>query len=344
MIFSNVPTKYSSAFQPACYGLAEIGAPEGADFDIMSVASTTPLGTKRIYSATTGQINVSPYLRQLIAPTPMCDKSAGIHQSVGRTASGTVRTPEGVYAPITTLCAGTEAISKNTLLSAAPHTVTIAPGERDEMSVVSEARVIPVVTFKRGANSYTDNTSLGQCTAVGMSVTVIDVNHVCNLYAARTGAPASELEEFTVRLKLDQSGFQDQIVERHYVIDRSGGNTRQGRRLAWINRFGAIDYHTFPTVTGYRSSGSHTSVSTPGGLRTVATTATQSIGLSSEPCSPLETEWLAEIFSSPAVWTVRGSIREQVEVEAGEVVCDPSKPAVVSLTISPAAPPTSRKF
>jgi hypothetical protein len=208
------------------------------------------------------------------------------------------------------------------------------------MSIISEDRVTPVITFRRGGVTHTD-TSMGERNAEGILAAVVDVDAVCQAFSRQTGAAADELADFTVRLRLEQQGFVGRVLERRYIIDRGVGG---GRRLAWLNRFGAVDYHTFPIVEEFRSGGSRTRIETPAGYRTTATVAQQSVKLLSEPCDTQAAEWLSEVFSSPAVWMVDGGSCERVEVAAGEVVCSPLEPAIVSVVVSPATINVSREL
>ncbi len=333
------PAAYQSMFRPACFTLEDMQAAGGVDVAIHAAQTIEPLGVKRLYSATSAVVNVSPYVRRLWKPEPMVDLGAGIHPAPGRHVvcwieCGTMTSRSVV------LCGGTVDADWNWLLSAAPASVRIAPGERDEMSILSEDWVSPVVTFRRGNVTYTDN-SMGQRSAEGMMTAVVDVDAVARRFSAMTGAPSAELDEFTVRLKIEQAGFVNRLVERHYVVDRA---ERPSRRLAWVNRFGAIDYHTFPLAAEFRSRGGRTRVETSGGRRTAATSAVQSLKLTSEPCGAADAEWLSEIFSSPAVWMVEGASFSEVEVEAGEVVCSPLQPTVVEVVVSPVEAGFSRKL
>jgi hypothetical protein len=316
-----------------------VQAPGGIDIEISSPGRLEPLGVKRIYASGAAVVNVAPYARRLLDPKPMCDSPAGIFVGPGRAASCYIYSP-GLSTEAVMLCGGTEHAPMNTMLSEAPPEVKIAPGERDEIPVISQDRVVPELHFTHNGVSYTDH-PFGQRNASGILAAVIDLDTVWRSFTARTRADAGLLERFTVRLRLEQQGFTERIVERHYVIDRSG---RRGRRLAWVNRYGAIDYHTFPVVDEFRSGGSRTRMETPAGYRTMATTASRSVRLLSGPCDPMTAEWLSEIFSSPAVWTVDGAEYEKVEVSRGEVVCSPLRPSTVSVVLSPSAANVSRKL
>lgn len=336
---TTLPRRYGSAFRPACFTLADVGAPGGVDISISVPGSPAPLGVKRIYSSDTATVNVAPYARRLLAPVPLCGLVAGMHAAAGRTATCFISAP-GYSSPSVALCGGREDAFSNYLLSAAPSRVVIAPGERDEMPIISEDWVSGEITFRRGATTYTDN-SLGQRSAEGIVAAVVDADAVGRSFSSLTGLAAGELTEFTVRLRLSQPGFTGRVVERHYRVDRT---VRSGRRLAWLNRYGAVDYHTFPVVGEVRSGGGRTRIETPAGFRTVATGAKQSARLLSAPCDASTAAWLSEIFSSPAVWAIDGGDYERVEVAAGEVVCSPLEPTIVSVTVSPAVPDVSRKL
>lgn len=333
------PVPYQSMFRPCLFYLEDMRAASGVDMKIYCSQSLTPLGTKRLYSATTATVNVAPYARRLWKPTPLVAMGPGMHIDAGRHVTCWIE-GGGLTSRSVVLCGGAQDDERNWLLSASPDTVSIAPGEADEMSVLSGDWVSTIVTFRRGNLTYTD-TSLGQRNADGMVTALIDANNMARRFSSLTGAMTVDLDEFTVRMKIEQSGYESRLVERHYVIDRT---VRPSRRLAWINRFGAVDYHTFPLAAGFRSQGARSRVETSAGRRTAYTTARQSIRLQSEPCGEADAEWLSEIFSSPAVWMVEGKEFSEVEVEAGEVVCSPFQPTVVEVVISPVSQGFSRNF
>ncbi len=313
-----MPPEHGSAFRPACFTLAGVQAPGGIDIEIRSGAGNEPLGVKRIYSSGEASVNVAPYVRRLLEPSPMCGGAAGIHVGTARTATCFLFAP-GFVSETVTLCGGSENALPNILLSAAPSVVKIAPGEKDEMGIISGDRVYCDISFSRGEIHYIE--PMGQRNAAGMLAAVIDADAVCRAYASRTGGEASEPADFTVRLRLDQPGFESAVIERKYILER---NVRTGRRLAWINRYGAVDYHTFPVCEEFRSGGGRSRIETPAGYRTVATRMEQSLKLLSEPCDAPTAEWLSELFSS--------------------LICSPLQPTIVSVTVSPAALNVSRKF
>lgn len=331
MIFSTSPTLYGSAFRPALYTIDELDAPGGVDIEICDLSEAV-LGTKRIYAAGSASINAAPYVRAQIAPVPVVSLGHGCHKVYERVGKCIIRV-EGEYGPAASLFGGVDDTPVGRLGSAAPSHTSIRPGERDELPIIpTGGTTAPTITFRRGESTFTD-TSLGSVQLSTPMTVVVDADTVLAAWTRMTGAPGSELSEFTVTVASGNS--------RTYTLDHHGSG---GQRLAWVNRYGGIDYHTFPTARQVRSAGSRTRIATADGFRTVATSAARSTRLASAPCTSAEAEWLSELFSSPAVWTVRGGGVERVEVSAGEVVATPLQPAVVEVTLESASTPVSRKL
>ncbi len=342
MTVTAFPGPYQSVFRDACFTLAGIQT-SYVDVSIRAVGETAPIGVKRIYTeAGEWSVNVAPYVRRLISPEPMCGLSAGICEGARRVVSCFVEAP-GCTSAAVALTGGTRDVPPNTILSAAPRTVKIRPGEKDEISVITGGIAVkPVIVFNHLGVEYIDDSHVA-FTGSGMATMVVDADYCGRIFASLTGTAGVEMTGFTVRLKVGEGTQSETTLERRYILDRiSGGGG--GRRLAWVNRYGAIDYHTFPTVGEVRSSGRRTRIYTPDGYRTVATAAERSETLLSEPCDAGAADWLAGIFSSPAVWEVDGPQYEKIEVEGGGIEYSPLRPAVVSVNISDSLKTVSRKF
>lgn len=366
------PKAYSSAFRDACFVLGGVRAPLGVDIEIRATGQSEALGVKRIYASGAASVNVTPYLRGLFSVVPLCGRGSGATSAVGRVVSCYL-SATGFSSAAVNFCCGTEDATLNSVLSAAPAMLKIAPGEIDELSIVTGGAIAqPLVTFSHGGVEYRDET-FGALIGSEMATFVIDVDAIAERFASLTGAAAHEMTGFTAGIRsgdlfsdilpeipkagstpaeeaaigeapaedaLSGIAMQGSYVSRRYLVERGA----KGRRLAWVNRYGAVDYHTFPVEAESRITGSRTRIDTPDGYRTVATAAERSLTLLSEPCDDATADWLAEIFSSPAVWLVQGSDFEKVEVSAGQAICSPLKPTTVSVTVSPALKPVSRKF
>ncbi len=333
------PKAYQSAFRDACFVLDGFSTSSGVDVTISSFSQYGGLGVKRVYASGEVSVNAAPYIRRLLAPEPVCGTPLGVYLAVKRAVTCYV-SAEGSNSPAVYLTGGSEDAPVDTIASASPGVLKIRMGETDELSVVtSGGRIKPLIKFRHEGVEYTDRSQIYSA-STEMQAVVVNADDIGRLFTANTGAPVSEMTEFTISLEI-RVGSSDIYVDRRYEIDR---NTGRGRRLAWVNRYGAIDYYTFPYVAGGRVSGSRGRIYTPDGYRTVATSAETAETLLSEPCDAACAGWLSEIFSSPAVWTVDGTHFEKVEVAAGSAEYPSAHPATVAVTVSPAEKPFSRKY
>lgn len=333
MTVKTQPKAWSSVGGAVCFELADVDYPhKQAKVAIESPAQpSVPLGVKAMYPAEDRSlvVNVAPYLRSLLDPQPILDKSTGATLAAFRTAPVRLAvTPLSLQlaynTPYVNLAAGRENLEVNTILSAGPERVVVAPTDRDEFSLVTTAIVQPTLVFKHGNTTYTDS-SMNTILAKEMIAMVVDVPDCIRRAATKAGIEEDEVDAFTIRLKLSTSGG-NVYLEKFYTVDR---RPSRGVRLAWINRFGAIDYHTFPVVESTRSRG--TNVGTP------AARCEEETRLISEPCDENRAGWLAEILSSPNVWKMEGTTKTSLKIADGEILTSPLKPTYITLAVTPKA-------
>ena len=334
------PKAYQSAFREASFVLSGVAASSGTDIGISSYSYAETLGVKRVYATGEVSVNAAPYVRRFLGPEPLCGaKPMDVVTGEGRTVA--CRVSAGDYTSSAVwLTAGSDDAPVNMIISAAPSVVKIRPGESDEISVIADGtRMRPLISFMHEGTEYTDY-SIPNYSGVEMLTLVVNPDAVGRLFTEHTGADVSEMTGFTVWIRMTEN-WVDTFCSRRYEIDRNGTG---GRRIAWVNRYGAVDYYTFPYVTGGSVSGSRGRIYTPDGYRTVATSAETTETLLSEPCDPESVRWLSEIFSSPAVWTIDGTDYRKVEVADGASDYSSSRPGTVSVIVGPVKKPVSRKY
>jgi hypothetical protein len=331
------PKQYRSAFREPCFVVGDVAAAS----DMTITADGNPVGVKRIYPIGAATINPGPYIRRAFSIEPALRNSLVPFVCAGRSVACQISS--GAYRSDTVyLTGGTEDAPVGEILSAAPETVVLRRGEYDEIPFITAGRsvVMNAVFFHDGGERRENLNS--QLTDRRMMVMCVSMDLMCLYFTGLTGLDAEHLRRFTLEFTMPAAPEGPEIViRRNYLFDRSAGS---GVRLAWINRYGAIDCHTFPVRSESRVAGSRTRVETPAGYRTVATATEQSTTLLSGPCDERTAEWLAEVFSSPAVWVVSGSSTKRVEVAGGGVDLLPLQPSTVAVTISPASKTVSRKL
>jgi hypothetical protein len=335
MIISGYPMAYQSAFRPARFVLTDVEAPEGLDVEILPATGSEVLGVKRIWGQGEFAVNVAPYVRSLLSPLPLCDKAMGVNTDRKRYAICRV-SAAGVTSDVAYLTAGTVDAPTDVILSAAPDRLTIRKGEKDEITVITTGGgVTPSIIFPYGGLEYSDNIYLGN-SSTGMHTFVVDEAMVASRFAGTTGLARENMREFIVMLS---SG--DIQIKRRYVVDAT---PHRGRRLAWVNRYGAIDYYTFPDTDSRTLSGGRGRILSSAGWSTVATKAEDWTSLTSDYEEGATLEWLAEILSSPRVWIVEGNKSIEVDVADGSVLFDPTLPGNMTLKVRPSAVVVSRKL
>ncbi len=331
MIVTTYPKAYQSAFREALFVLGAVNGSNGVDISINTpLKPGQPLGVKRIYAQNEASVNVTPYVRGMIEVKPVCDKPHGLVVGTDRTIPCAI-SAAGLTSNTVILSGGVEDLPIDTILSAAPDTVRIAYGEKDEISVITSRVVDPVVASVYGGEEHFDYQTLSDVISSNMITAVVDPKALCGVFANALQVELDKITEFTIQLRLTGGTEPEKILSRRYIIDYYGVG---GRRLAWVNRYGGVDYYTFPTVSKTRNTGSRTRMETTDGYKTRTTMASKHETLVSEPCDGVMVDWLAEIFSSPDVWLVKGSEYEKVEVSGGEVVSSPLQPTRVNVEIA----------
>jgi hypothetical protein len=339
MIISSYPVAYQSAFRAASFVLAEVDALEGLDVEILPATDDEPLGVKRIWGEGEFAVNVAPYVRSLLSPGPLCDRSLGLISEQGRYVGCRV-SAVGVTSQVVYLTAGTTDAPTDTILSAAPAYVTIHRGEKDEISVIVESGSLkPSISFVWEGTQYTDNSFLVTIGS-GMRNFVVDEDAIAHRFANLTGVAKENMQQFTVTLKISVGGSNTDL-SRHYTVDKT---PHGGVRLAWVNRYGAIDYYTFPFIESRTLSGTKGRILSTEGWQTVTSEAQEWTTLTSEYEQADTLEWLAELLSSPKVWRVEGNVATQMDVANGEVSWNFTAPGNITIKVRPSITTFSRKL
>ncbi|MDR0907569.1 MAG: hypothetical protein LBM63_03030 [Rikenellaceae bacterium] len=340
MVINGYPEAYQSAFRPARFTLVAVNAPAGLDVNVLPTTGNEVLGTKRIYGEGQFTVNVAPYLCAQLAPEPLCGEPMGLVLDERRYVGCRVRV-SGVHSPVVFLTAGTHDAPIGATLSASPAQLTIRPREKDEIAVITDGySVKPYVTFSHNGSEYTDEVFLSNYGA-GVHTFVIDEAVVAQKFATQTGLAEEQMRAFTVVLRVTQSDGNYVYLRRNYTVERV---PHTGQRLAWINRYGAVDYYTFPTTETRTLSGGRGRILSSEGWSAVTTEAERWTTLVSDYEQAETLEWLAEVLSSPRVWAIEGSVATEIDVADGAVSFDPSKPGNMTLRVRPREVAVSRKF
>lgn len=268
------------------------------------------IGRKRMYAADDRSltVNVAPYVRSMLETAlfsaPL--RSAPVRVVVAGAGVATYTSP------YVTLAAGRKNLPANRILSAEPDEAVVGEYDFDEVAIVTSATVQPELVFVKDGREHL-YMGLDSVASKEMIVIKADVRKWLIRLMSVANVPYDDVDRFILRLRL-VSGAVQTIVERRYRV----ANRPAGVRLAWVNRYGAVDFHTFPTVEKQTHRPGET-------LHT----------LLSEPLGAAGAEWLAEILSAPTVWRMDADAATELEVVDGQIVSQADQPTYVAIDVKP---------
>lgn len=257
------------------------------------------LGAKRFLGVAEADFDVAPYLRRAVVfvPSPGDTGLAGASsRAIEAYAEATLTPPEGeartVVAPLRRFFACDAVPDLPALLGPMPAERLIAPGERDELTMLLDAPSVLTLTARRG--------HVAEVTAYPIPAAGL---HLFRL--AADDFPGAE------RIEIDIGGR----LHAGYTLTL---NPEDAVRLAWRTKEGSVEHYTFPTLRRVDVRADRRWVGGPGGKVLAGSREWRSFTLVSACELPAVAEALAGLLSSPAVWRATAEGYEPVEVVSQE--------------------------
>ncbi len=277
------PEPYSPAFGEVLYAVALDENEAGAEVSIFNSAVTEKIGIKKAAGAPEFTLNVADYLRAQADVKPFPVQPCGlIDGKERRVVSCIAHDNWSSSCPHT---AGVAAVATNEpMCEAGPR--SLARGEQDEISWVgAKGPVCARALFPDGGQKPI-GVELGrvELSEPHLIALIVNADHLDRLLAVQ-GRAWDEFTRFSVELDF---GDQKIAVFEYRIRPLNPRATR----LAWWNRRGGVDLHTFEASVEHRAfeaAGSRVERT----LRTACTTRAQALRL-------------AEIPGAPRVWIVEG--------------------------------------
>lgn len=288
MQYTQIPPDYAPLGGPLVYAFSDV-APRTFDVSVIDYGVEASVGARRFCDTSSGALDIAPFLRRRLSFRPASGETGGTGfvDAWDRTALAAleidgIRTPARNFLPLRT------AVAAPALLSSMPGYRFIAHGEREELTVLTDRPCTATVEAFRDGRTQTVSYTAPRA---GLLLFRLDT------------AEFPQAELLTVRF--------DRFAQ--IVFELTPPRTA-GCRVAWRSDSGSLEHYTFPVVKEERTDAERTHIRTEEGLRTGAMLAWRSRTLLSayEPAGVLEA--LAEILSSPQVWTVAGSVWTPTEV------------------------------
>ncbi len=226
MKFTSVPAGFASFREPLVYAFDAEGAPRDITFTIVDTESGATVGSKKLYSATKGEIDIAPYLRRA-ARCRMPDEIVGcaVVDTGGRIK---VRVEaEGTASPVRTFIAAKVADDKlYTLLTTQYTRRTMAADEFDAIGYFAMPDAVVEIVIEAFGESY------GRLT-----LTPPEGGQRAFAVTPRAFAATPSTMRVTIRVDDETADVID-----YEIVDNLAGACR----LAWFDRHGAPELYTFP--------------------------------------------------------------------------------------------------
>ena len=300
MNLTSSPAPYSTAVEPLLFTLDDLDPEVVTTIEVVNAANGAVLGTMRLTGLERRSIDIAPYLRRHFELFATINSTTYIIPVAFSVISCYIRVGD-VESEIlhTLLNAPAHSPAKsNTLLSDSPQKRTIAPGENDDLRVLSPS------------GTLTANISLtdinGAVTPYTISATEIEL--VLSLILdfdslqKRVTAPLQQID-------VELSTIDGKVATIHYEVVK---RAKESYRVAWANSRGGADFYTFEGVARREVEFLRTENGTNFHLCTARRTV---LTLDSGVLSKGDMEAVLSILSSPAVWIIIDGRKRLVKVE-----------------------------
>ncbi len=346
MQIESQPNQFSSAFGAVSYGIAA-GSETAATVHIVGGNPQRVLGAKRISGATQYAVNIAPYLRGEFDPRPLPAGGVGFVAPQGRltlshiVAGGRLAADgssvAGGIASQQTFITGAVAelsVGAHKLLSARPSSLSIRPGDADEIAFIALAGTPCKARFELFTREGDTCVSFEETFAPSITSVV----------ALNVSMPGIAVCLEHLDRDLDDMGFFDLEVvcgatvvhSCRYRIDRDNAD---GVRLAWVNAHGAIDHFTFRAPASAVDAVKKDRIYGPDGVSVVSgVTETVRTLRPGHQCAAVM-RWLASLVASPRVWMVTPDGLLPVDILTAEWPSEGGDPASAQIAFRPAGSP-----
>ncbi|MCC8087937.1 MAG: hypothetical protein LIO79_01525 [Rikenellaceae bacterium] len=291
------PTEFSPALQSVYYTAIPEQGDEGPYFFEISDGSGTVAGAKTFDKDDTFLINVSAYLKSGIDVAPAPTQQSTIICLPDRTLNSNIIYNGASYSTVHLM--GNFFTSDDGLMSEQLTARSIYYGDQDEITFLSDAGEITaeIIIQGTGKKFFLQSLQITDKSPVTVIINCDDLKEFIEPYRYRYG---EKFPSFTLSIKNEE----EQLFRITYHILRF-----PGIRVCWWNRYGAVDFFTFPILTEKRTvkKGNKTGLNFTAGFSSLT-----------EEVNNLA----AGILSSPQIWLTSGDEFIPVSVVSDSIITD----------------------
>lgn len=334
VLFSEVPDDFGSVFGELVYILT--GIPEGttADAEVFTTRSDVPVGVKRLLGGEQVPVDISCYMRRLLAPVPIAGGGAGFAVDEGRCVTAAVKCTDEM-SPVRTFTGAVRELSEYEVLTTLPMRRTIAWEESDEISLLVPRCVMTWSWTACGREAYVYE-SPEYTAARGIVTLTVGMPALREELAAAGVSP-----DGVTGLKVTVRCGGESVAEVQYDLCRRPAGAV---RLCWFNEMGALDYHTFGHAAAESVDASREVFRSRSGYAAASVSLEVRTTLWSGYLPRLWTEGLARIPASPLVWRAAEEAFVPVDVLPAVSWFGAGTLHSVELTVRDGAPRSAQNF
>lgn len=306
-----MPDDFAPAFGETIYGYETAAGQGVVDVEVLGPDGGL-LGIKRFAAGAPVEANIAGYLQKELAPQPVMSGECAFLHDAGRSVAARVRVG-GEVSPQRVFTAGIEPAGEYGLLSVLSAERELAPGQYDELSLAVPGNIMSAKIMVAGDVDF--EIAFGEFTiSKGIIVFRVDAGDI----ASKAVMAGTSFERCTLaELVLFAGGTR--IMEVRYALKPAAA---AGKRIAWLNRLGGVDYHTFRVVNDETVSVTKERYLSGGAHRVASSQSSRGMEITSGYYPAAVMKALAGIACSPLVWLIEGDTAVPVDVLSEKITLD----------------------
>lgn len=310
MIISTIPEQYTGAFQKVIFTIEQALPENIIEVEILGQDGET-LGIKRFSGQNKYNVNAGRYAATKIFTKPVYERKTGfINTAASRITEICIKANDikindetGEETLINTIESDKVKISgaaecpvSENVLSGNQSAVTIEENQWDEIPFIAGSQEITAKLTINGKTGKIIITVENEEIKEGETgIFLLDTGQLRELAGIQNTEDIRQIE-----LEIYDGQNSRAIIKRKYIIEP--GNSGNSVRIAWLNRYGAIDYYTFKAVRAQKVTADKRRVYGTTGYIVTDSKTEKTINAASEPVTKEIFEWISGIVASPKVW------------------------------------------
>lgn len=294
MTFTQVPQNYASLFQPLRYRFEGEGEPRTLRIEVWDMTHNALIHTKELHATTSGEIDISPLLRRRLAPQPKSSAVGFLEEDLERWITVQVRL-EGA------------SVERTFMLSQGESPYSLVVGNFSDERQINYGECEELTLMGNISKAQVEITTPEGVTHEELVPPTLGV--MPRLFRIDTRRFPQRTLSFSLTFYID--GMPIKRLKYHVLHSR-----KQGRRVAWIDRKGALQHYTFPLVGAQRERQQRTTIEGQDGrLHFLTTTYEREMMLVSNYEAQEVRKALSELGTAQSAWLLSSS-EEYLPIEA----------------------------